>query len=233
MRCVSCLTNQAEEVGRDAPWRNHVCSACGEEAAKDFWVYCAVLETDGRVVSGPGLKYSYVREHWAVTFDRTVLENAFSAKSDRALYAELYRWHRDPAYAYPPATREWVKGVIDVTPRSRFERFSVSGESAVSVLYTYDGSGGREFALGLGDYFPRTHAELLELAGISESTFPGKHGLDWMRDLFGAEFWGQTDTGLRFRTSIAEEVVIPARLVNLRAEGQIRQIIGRSAASSA
>lgn len=233
MQCVSCLSSNAEEVGIDAPWRNRVCSACGVEAAQDFWVFCAVLETDGRVRSGPGCKYSYVREHWSVAFDRTVLEHVFSSKDDRALYAELYRWHRDPEYAYPPAMREWIKRVIDVTPRSRFERFSVSGEGAVSVLYTYDGSAGREFTLGLGDHFPRTHAELLEMAGISESSFPGKHGLDWMRDLFDAEYWGQTDTGLRFRTSISEEVVIPARLVNLRAEGQIRQIIGRSAASSA
>lgn len=224
MQCELCLSKDDHPTLGDEPWSTSVCGECAVrpdvvDRLQDLWILRAVLETGGAVISdAAGVRYRYQRSHWEVAFRREMLESAIRAKSNEALYAELYRWHRDPDYALPPGTRERVRQTINGVPRCAFEAFA-SGVETVYAVYAYDGTSGLTCAIG---------ADGSVDLGDPDTFFPGKDGMNWMRDRFGAECSGDRPGYAMFRIRDME-VEIPYRLVHLRNEQQVRQIVGRAA----
>lgn len=228
MQCELCLSKDDHPTLGDEPWSTSVCGECAVrpdvvDRLQDLWILRAVLETGGAVISdAAGVRYRYQRSHWEVTFRREMLESAIRAKSNEALYAELYRWHRDPEYALMPSARERVREAINGMSRCAFECFA-AGSVSVYAVYSHDGTSGISCAID--------PSGLVDL-GHPDEFFPGKRGIGWMRDLFGAELCGDGNGFARFRIRDVE-VEIPYRLVHLRDEREVSQIVGRTAVQSA
>ena len=255
MQCAVCKRDRGEFLSLasgDPVWNFHLCSLCrlchlfyqeGKdevELSKALWVRGAVLDTGGDVrTQGDRTEYIYERANWMVTFERSVLDHVLVSKNERALYAELYRWHRDPAVAFPAETREWIRAVVDRTMWFVFESFAAC-EGGAGVRYRYDGSireapiGLRaQLAMDLRDEPAFTHW-VLDVG----NPLPGSNGTQWVYETVSGTYCGAGKSGgLRFTVlSLGTPTFfeVPRSVVNNRDIRALRSAAeGRSAASSA
>ena len=203
MQCELCLSNDDHPVRGDEPWSATVCGEClakpdATEQLQYLWILRAVFETGGSVISdADGVRYRYRRSHWEITFKREVLDAAIRARSNEALYAELYRWHRDPEYALVPDLREWVKSAINSIDWFQFEAFVDMGADGIGVRYWYDGSC-RSSPVGLRAQvaaLARDRETFAWLVLEFQDPFPGKNGLAWVCEGVGGSYCGCSAAG--------------------------------------
>lgn len=239
MQCELCLSRDDHPALGDEPWSTSVCSECAARPdvtrqLQDLWILQAVFETGGTVISdAAGVRYRYQRDHWEVSFKREMLEPAIRARSTEALYAELYRWHRDPEYALVPDLREWIKSAIDSTDWFRFEAFVDMGVDGIGVRYWYDGSQ-RGSPIGLRAQvaaLARDRETFVQLVLESRDPFPGKNGLGWVSESVGGSYCGCTAAGeLKFSIltpGASKFFEIPRSVVNDRDLASLQGAAGK------
>lgn len=170
MLCELCGSEDNVGENNDGVWIAVVCERCHERGWRTLmmqrWLSVVVAETGGECVTWftKNQRYRYSRDQWAVEFNfAAITRQVLEAKNESALYAELYRWHRDPEKAFPPETRQWIREAIDAAPGFSFVGFTRHEGDQVGVVFAFDGS---EFCepIGVEDEIALEHRDAAAFA---------------------------------------------------------------------